>query len=367
MVACSVLLSLCLGCDAFDEGLLPDDTLPPGGCVGERPPVRPGTDAAGDDGNEYLIVLRDIQLDQLGGEPGQEEWRSIGFNQDQRCSEDSDNIQCLPIRDGSPARLDGNNGIDNTFGDAFFPLLELGVSGIDDDFIASQAQGIGVVAFRITGWNGEPNDAQVEIVVTQSVFATPGQADGSPPNINVVGSEGFVAGTTAPVPPPEWMGNDYFWMRDDTFIVDRPLVRIMNGYVSNGVITASVPDRTPILLVGTTVGATVAMTDLTAAGNLVELVNGGDGAHVDVTIAGRWAFEDMLATLETVGICPGESLFNLLTQQLEALVDVYIDPDAAAPDARCDGLSVGVRFQGYLGKWGGLAGSPPLPNPCDTP
>ncbi len=365
---------LTTGCQAYDATPLEALTNPDGpACPGRLPPARPTTED-GDDGNEYVIILRDVLLDQ-GGEPDDppesEPWRSIGFNQDGICSDEPDNIQCEPIAFGAASPLDGDDGIDNTFGASFYPLLQLAeirldleAGGIDDDLVAANSEGRGNVAFIIRGWNGEPDDPSIEVVVTQTVFGTPG--DGSAlPNIDVVGSEGFVAGTSTPVPLPNWDGNDYFWMRDDTFVADRPLVRVMNGYVSGGIITASVPDRTPLLLLGNEVGVRVAMTGLTAEGNITDLYNGPSNGSQTVTIAGRWAFEDMLATAETVSICPGSALFDQLTTQLEGLVDVYVDPDNVLPGAPCDGLSLGVTFQGYQGNFGGTAASPPVPNPCE--
>ena len=133
-------------CSVFDPGLLPSEG---GGCTGRVPPARVAdADAPGDE--TYVVVLRDILIDQRG-EPGDDPatapWRDIGFNLDNLCTTATEAAtECRPPSEGLPIQVDGNDGIDNTFGNSFFPVLSLGAAGIDTDLIMTQERGVGAVA-----------------------------------------------------------------------------------------------------------------------------------------------------------------------------------------------------------------------------
>ena len=106
--------------------------------------------------------------------------------------------------EGLAVEVDGVNGIDNTFGNSFFPVLSLGAPGIDTDLIATQAQGIGAVLLLITDWNGERDDSRVTVTVTQTVFGTPAGPSGEEPDVTIMGSNVFLPDGTTPAPLPEW-------------------------------------------------------------------------------------------------------------------------------------------------------------------
>ncbi|MCA9532664.1 MAG: hypothetical protein KC593_03260 [Myxococcales bacterium] len=318
-----------------------------------------------------MVVLRDILIDQRG-EPGDDPatapWRDIGFNLDNLCTTATEAAtECRPPSEGLPIQVDGNDGIDNTFGNSFFPVLSLGAAGIDTDLIMTQERGVGAVLLLIDDWNGEPNDSRVTVTVTQTVFGTPGAPGGGPPNINIVGSEAFQP-DDSPAPPPNWDGNDYFWGRSDTFIandVNTPNVRVTTAYVTDGVLVARLPDRTPIKLVGTTLGVEVTLTDLLATGNVYEMFFDPQPTPPRVIVAGRWGFNDMIAQGPNVGVCIGTPLFRTLQTILSNMIDVLQDPpEEPDPNLPCDALSVAVTFDGYVGRFGGIALGQDIPSPC---
>jgi hypothetical protein len=322
----------------------------------------------------YVVILRDIFIDQrgeVGGDPLAAPWRDIGFNLDGLCTTaDAPTSECTPA-EGLAVELDGNNGIDNTFGNSFFPVLMLGVDGIDADLIATQEQGIGAVLLLVDDWNGELNDSQVTVTVTQTVFGTTAGPGGAAPDIMVVGSEAFLPDGTTPAPLPTWDGTDYFWGRSDTFVAgdpDLPNVRVTTAYVTNGVLVARLPDRTPIKLVGTDIGVEVTLTDLLATGNIYEMFIEPSDTPPKVVVAGRWGFNDMVAQSANVGICQGTSLFRTLTTILNGMIDVLQDPpEDPDPNLPCDALSVAVTFDAYVGNFGGVAQGQDIPSPCPAP
>lgn len=358
------------GCSVFDPSLVPPEGE---GCEGRVPPAR--VTQPDEPGSErYVVILRDIFIDQRGdasSDPAQAPWRDIGFNLDGLCTTaDAPTSECTPA-EGLAVELDGNEGIDNTFGNSFFPVLMLGVDGIDADLIATQEQGIGAVLLLVDDWNGARNDSQVTVTVTQTVFGTTAGPGGAAPDITVVGSEAFLPDGTTPAPLPAWDGTDYFWGRDDTFVAGDPglpNVRVTTAYVTNGVLVARLPDRTPIKLVGTDIGVEVTLTDLLATGNIYEMFIEPSDTPPKVVVAGRWGFNDMVAQSANVGICQGTSLFRTLTTILNGMIDVLQDPpEDPDPSLPCDALSVAVTFDAYVGNFGGVADGQDIPSPCPAP
>jgi hypothetical protein len=369
-------VSATTACSPFDASLVPplEDTSI--GCTAGNtlPPPRPpdsGQPDGGTDVPDFWVALRDVRLDQRTND----EWANIGYNIDGRCT-DLNNAatatECVPV-EGRSHEVDGTRGIDNSFGHNLFPLLDLAFDGLDERAIEAELWGLGNPLIRIRGWNGTPNDSRVQMLLTQSVFATPSNA-GAQPDIHVIGSAAFLdeAGTM-PAPLPIWDGTDYFWGRDDTFAVPSaspdldaatPLVVDNNAYVSNGILVTTVPDGTEIILVGDGLGTRVRLSGMIATADIAELKL-EDAESITVTIAGRWGFNDLLRTAESVGVCPGSGQFNILRGQVASISDVLLDPLPGNVGTQCDAVSLGITFEAYPANVGGLALGQELPNPCE--
>jgi hypothetical protein len=310
-------VSATTACSPFDASLLPavEDTSI--GCtVGNTlPPPRPADSLQPDGGTDvpdFWVALRDVKLDQRA----ENEWAGIGYNIDGRCTDVNNAAtatECVPV-EGRSHEVDGNLGIDNSFGHNLFPLLDLAFDGLDERAIEAELWGLGNPLIRIRGWNGTPNDSRVQMLLTQSVFATPSNA-GAPPDIHVIGSAAFLdeAGTM-PAPLPIWDGTDYFWGRDDTFAVPSaspdldaatPLVVDNNAYVANGILVTTVPDGTEIILVGDGLGTRVRLSGMIATANIAELKL-EDAESITVTIAGRWGLQRPAAHRRVGGRVPGQ-------------------------------------------------------------
>jgi len=361
-------------CSPFDASIIPplEDTSI--GCTegNTRPPSRPVASTAPDAGGDepdFWVAMRDVLLDQSDNR-----WATIGYNIDGRCTDLNNAVsttECLPV-EGRAHEVDGNLGTDNSFGHNLFPLLDLAFPGLDETAIEAELWGLGNPLIRIRGWNGTLNDSQVQMILTQSVFATPSNG-GAPPVVHIIGSAAFLdAEGTMPAPLPIWDGTDYFWGRDDTFAVPTaapdldaatPLVVDNNAYVANGILVATVPNGTEIILVGDGLGTRVRLSGMIATANIAELKLEG-ASSITVTIAGRWGFNDLLRTAEPVGVCPGSGQFNLLRNQVSAITDVLLDPNPQNIGTQCDAVSLGITFEAYPANFGGLAPGQELPTPC---
>jgi hypothetical protein len=369
-------VSATTACSPFDASLVLRSRTRPSAARWATPCRHRGRRTAGSPtgartSQTFWVALRDVKLDQRRTN----EWANIGYNIDGRCTDVNNAAtatECVPV-EGRSHEVDGNLGIDNSFGHNLFPLLDLAFDGLDERAIEAELWGLGNPLIRIRGWNGTPNDSRVQMLLTQSVFATPSNA-GAQPDIHVIGSAAFLdeAGTM-PAPLPIWDGTDYFWGRDDTFAVPSaspdldaatPLVVDNNAYVANGILVTTVPDGTEIILVGDGLGTRVRLSGMIATANIAELKL-EDAESITVTIAGRWGFNDLLRTAESVGVCPGSGQFNILRGQVASISDVLLDPIPNNVGTQCDAVSLGITFEAYPANVGGLALGQDLPNPCE--
>lgn len=379
-VAPLVLASL-VGCKVFDASLVdpdldagapidggPSDAFvprPDTGSVAMCPdgsprrslPPRPST---ADTGDQVLTIgLRDIRLRQQANA-----WREIGLDLDGLCTTTAlSDVECQPPSDVG-IQLDGEGGIDNAF-HSLFEVIDLVFPSLADTAGAVSEAGVGVVVLSIDGWNGSANDSRVEVTLTQSVAGTSGTADQTaPPAVEFVNYEPFMPGSTTPLPPPSWDGNDWLWVRDETFFMgdtSRPRVQDTNAYIAEGTLVMRLPDRAEILFAGEDQGIRVQLTDAYVFGTFDEAF-----ARVSpMTVTGRWSVLDLLDTASAVNICAGDTEYGILERKLEEVADVRSTPGTGGGAATCDAVSMGVTFEAYPVRIAGLEPGPPLPDGCE--
>lgn len=349
-LACALACAL-LGCSVYDPALVRRDGGSTGECDPITPPDRPLGMDDGEDVGERVYVIRDVVFDQGG-----ERWRTIGFDLDGRCSQPPDfDVECTPRVSGASPEVDGEGGIDNSFGHNLFPTVDLAVPGLEDVSRMYQARGIGAVLVRITGWNGRDDDVRIDVTAGITVFGTPGTADMTDP-----------PDPTDPMPEPTWDGNDWFWVRSDNFLdgdVTQPLIRDDNAYVSGGVMVIRLPDRSDFIFPGEDLGLLVRLTEAVATAR----IEGGGSSLSEITVAGRWPMLDLLDTAEAVGVCPGSAENNILRNQLDRIVDVRANSGTGG-SVQCDAVSLGLQFeQGVRVRFAGVAPGDPVPDACAMP
>jgi hypothetical protein len=402
-----VLAVVLAGCSVFDPDLLPpqkeDAGTPPGTCGRQPPP--PPMDVPGSSVDTMVFALRGVVLDQQG--VGRS-WAEIGYDLDCYTTNAAadvipDRHECVPPRalpppEGGftvsdppePLPLDGQEGIDNVFGDRFYRFVEGAVSPLlgaeypdrpaaerTFEYIANEAQeaGKGTLLIGVDDWNGQLNDRRMTVWIAQAVGGTPCTEKDA-----VEFNEEFELVYTdsgEPAPPPQWDGNDCWWLRSDAFVAgsNPPQLRIMDdlAYMANGTAVLKLADRQPIEFFAGPVGARTILTGAVSTSVL-------DGDITDLSslrlvnnlVAGRWALTDLTQSATHVGTCGPAQVF--LTQQLDSMADVRSNPgDPHALDQACNAISMGVRFeegvQGFLARGADPADSrspgPPLPEHCD--
>jgi hypothetical protein len=347
-IACG-LLGMVAGCVVYDPGLVTQGN----GC-GRHQPARPTIDDTSEPG-VVSFGLRDVVLDQGAM------WREIGYDLDCRNSTPTNPLTECTV--GGAVPPDGVEGIDNQFGAVFYPLVASVVMGLEDRARMAQMEGRGLPILRISGWNGTRNDPVIDISITAAVFSTAFAGD-TPPTIVINGPDDQTLPGGGAVPAPIWDGNDWTWVRSDSFLggdVEQPLVRDPQAYIVDGVLVASLPERVDIVFPTDTVGVLVRLTGAVATGRLSD-----DGTQLEeVVVAGRWAITDLLDTAENIGVCRGDVQYGILETQLHRVADLRTRPTSPGdPVIACDALSIGVRFTGYRMRIAGVTEGLAITNIC---
>lgn len=308
---------------------------------------------------EVAYGLRDVLLSQG------DEWRTIGYDLDcLTTTSDSPASECTPPLRG-PIPVDGVNGIDNQFGVSLYPIVETVIPGLEDRARAAQMAGNGLPILRMRRWNRTPNDPRIDVTITAAVFSTTFPGD-TPPTVVINGPTDYHLEGGGAVPPPAWDGNDWTWVRSDSFLAgdpEAPLVRDPSAYIVDGVVVASLPERVDIVFPTDTVGVLVRLTGAVATGTL-----SADMTRLEnVIVSGRWAITDLLSTAENVGVCRADPRYAFLETQLRRTSDVLTrSPEPGDPPLECDSMSLGVRFTGYRMRIAGVTDGLEILNVCLT-
>ncbi len=340
------------GCVVYDPALVA------GGSCGRHLPTRPTGENTSQDG-DVVFGLRDVVLQQTAAQA-----RMLGYDVDGLCTDSTNRAtECTPGM-SAPVAIDGDDGVDNQFGASLYPLVEAAVPGLEGRARAAQMAGNGLPILRIRGWNRTPNDPVVDVVITAAVFSAAGTDQTAPPGVTIRSPIDYTLTNGDPVPAPVWDGQDWVWVRDDSFLsgdLEMPLVRDEQAYVANGMVVARLPERVDIVFPTDTTGVLVRLTDAVATGQLSE-----DGTMLNnVIVAGRWSTTDLLSTAENVGLCRGTAQYTILQSQLGRLADVRSTPPTPGdPMLDCDSLSIGVGFTGFAMRIAGVTSGLEIVNQC---
>lgn len=375
-------------CDVYDESLLqkpkgakgapiPRDQWGSGlgwwsykradGCVSAGMPTvedRPKNTPSGDVG-ELVFALRSMALGSLDrkGEPTDGAWKNLGFDLDGLCSlsptckSNDEAFACDPATGQSP---DGNECRDNTFGHLEADAVSLQGIGKDfglsnDAFDCALCKGDYNFVFRVTKWNGQPNDDSVRV----DLYPSPG-----------LEKERGAWKCDMDAPVGSWKKNGC-WTIDDRFTIQTgtydgtltgeslPPANLNDpsAYVREGYIVAQLPENTLFWFPGKS--AAWAYPLKLQRGFVVGKLEQVDGEWriSDGTIAGRARSSDLIESFGQLGLCPGHPLYALATGQLGLNADVIwngVNDDSE----RCDSLSVGIGFEAAQAKFAGAPRDP---------
>jgi hypothetical protein len=337
------------------------------GCFSARMP----TEADRPTGTSPTVVapiFLAVQSTRLGSqnESGQLDnnaWQDIGLDLDGVCT-GSDTCEgadtppsCTPTV--PQISVDGHYCRDNTFGRleytaALVPELSKKYGLSDDAFNCGLCVGDYNYIFRITGYNGEPNDDRVRV----DLYPSPGLEKPLPWNCA----------------DPSWKDHPCF-TPDQQFTVapdsmgaptPGPLLSDSKtfddaAYVKDGYLTLKMPENIYLWFPGYK-ALVVAYPLKFQSGTMTgKLARDGDGVWriTDGVIGGRIRGQDLVQGFRDLGLCEQDPNYSLVVDFVNKNLDILGD-GRKDPNATCDAMSAGIAFKAQQVAIGKLSAVEPL-------
>ncbi|MFW5739669.1 MAG: hypothetical protein ACOC1F_04825 [Myxococcota bacterium] len=366
-------LAVASSCKVYDESLLLDGTGgfggggvsygdgvgwwsgtdPETGCATASMPTpedRPSSSDPGESIDPLFFAVRSMRLGSLDkeGNPSKTAWQGIGFDLDGTCTRSptcsviDPVVSCtsrLPVVPG-----DGNYCRDNRFGELEYAIAaneDIGERfGLNDTtFNCSLCQGAYNMIFKISGYNGQANDATVRV----DIYPSPGIETLKP-----------IDCASADV----W-DEDQCWKKSDAWAIQSDYVTNPVGstnigdsklddstaYVREWYAVVRLPDNTRFWFPddrGVATAFPLVMQGGLVTGKLTQDAE-DNWTLEDGIIAGRMEAEDALESFRFIGLCEDDPLGPTVESYARMWSDV-LSSGAVLPDAECDAISVGIAF-----------------------
>lgn len=333
-------------------------------CFSARYPRASDRPAAGNPGAlpPFYLAFQTLNTGSLNdeGKLDPQAWRNVGFDLDGTCtgSETCEtpgqtNLSCKPVASAVP--LDGAYCRDNTFGRlgyqaAVAPETSKAYGLNSEGFNCALCVGAYNYLFRISDYNGDPQDDQVRV----DFYPSPGletmlQWDCS--------SE-------------EWKSHPCFtsdqkWLLRDTALaaplgpngaVPESKLFDAHAFVREGVLFVTLPDNTLFWFPGQRALATAYPLTIQKGFVSAKLSRGKDGLWraTDGVVAGRAKRDDVIKGLRLVGICESDPNYAFVDQFVSGNLDLLASGERD-PNKTCDALSLGIPFTAIQAQPGGVA------------
>ena len=317
------------------------------------PPAKPsaGATTSHDEHNFAMHILFLGDTDRSGTASGTA-WKSIGYNLDGKVTtKDSTDVCSLASGASKTTQVDGNSGIDNSFGENILPII-LTTAGSDaskkiNDSIAKGSFTVMVDAVGLS--DADPKQTATGLTGALYAGGTFDPDGGTKPT--------FTTADNWPVRPELLVGGD----------IKSPKVKFGDAYIVNGTFVNGSPgDLTLNLAIGG-----VAL-DLAIHSAVITFDHPAATKAINGTIAGVINTEELITGLKTVAgristsLCTG-SAFESIAQQIRQASDIMSDGSNASGKA-CNGISIGLGFTAdEIGKPSAIAAlAAPTDNPCTT-
>lgn len=274
-------------------------------------------------------------------------WKSFGYNLDDLVSRSTDENHCALASGASPTvKDDGDGGIDNSFGANLVPLMQ----SMQSDIAASSNQAI--------------SDGSYTEMVKLDNFLAPAQA----PDQN--GVDGALYAGSKLGSAPAFDGTDVWPPTYESVVngdVNAPVVTFPNSYVAGARWVSG--DRTDLTLPLYMSGQFIFLPITGAVVTMRVQGTGVSASAVEGTIAGVLDTEAFIKEFERVAILLVPSLCNSSTldafaNQIRNASDIMLDGTNGNPGKHCNGISIGIGFDGFGVKLGAVAAAKALPAPA---
>lgn len=322
---------------------------------GEEPPARPSGMTPGDGQGETVFAISKLYLgdtDRNGTVDKANGWKNYGYDLDGHITDCSGssceqvNDQCKPAAGGSPAIAypDGNNGIDNSFGENILPII-LG--------IASDASS------RI-------NDsiAQGTFTIMIDIAKLGSKSEYNPLLAKLYGGADLMH-------PPKFDGTDKWPLLPE--LLKNPSdpssaqVQFPNSYVTNNTWVSGDPGTVTLKI---SISGFDLQLDIQHALLSFEMASDHKSAS-NGTVAGVLDTQQLVTELKQVAgsfdpsLCSGSTIDSIVNE-IEQASDIMKNGTAGSSSDTCDGISIGLGFDAKLVQLGPVAPKAmPMPNPCN--
>jgi hypothetical protein len=334
------------------QGCSSSDTTTDAGSssASKKPPAKEGDKTASTDSKYYALYSLQLGDTDRSGAPSSTAWKKYGYDIDALTSTDKSTDHCK-LKVGAPSKfkIDGEEGIDNSFGANILPVITTAspdaAKSINDNLKSGQF----TVIIQATGLTDAAD--QTNTGLTGQLFAGAAQAQ-----------------------TPKWDGTDEWTvlpaLLNGGTVESGSKVKFADAYVNKGVfVSGSDATVTLSLSVG---GAAL---DLTINKATISFKKPA-GAAIDATegtIAGVLNTEQLISELKKVAgrvsatLCSGTT-FDSIASQIRQASDIQSNGGNSS-SAECDGISIGVGFTAKQVKppTKVAENAPPSPDPCTAP
>lgn len=319
------------------------------GCGSARPPVATaGADTGGSIDLTVAVRVVDLGDDDSSGSPT---WPNLGYDLDKLCTCGTDTLG--GCKAPKKVACDGVDGRDNALGAFLYQIKTLfNVNSFSSSELTQKIEGGGnTVLIRVQGYNGTPDDGEVDVAwIASDDFEV---TNASPPKWDGTDEWPVLSSSLEPQTDPDG---------GTTYDVNQPKYVDHKGFVAGGTLVATLPQGSFALTTQTSINFTAAL--FTA-----KLENTSNGwAMSDGLLAGITKVGDVLGTLPSTNdpllkqpICTD----NLIYPGIKSMICDYPDMTLlGTPAAACDHLSFAAGVSGTPAKLGVVVDNPPKPSPC---
>ncbi len=311
----------------------PDPTGP-----GVQPPAKAGG-STGTGSTPTVVAVRKLFLGESdkGGSPDPNGWENFGYNLDNLMSSKTGTNHCkLPANTPPSNKVDGKDGIDNSFGKNILAILKTFVPAPSDEVNQAILDGDFTIMIKMDNLDSEAN--QTDIASALYGGASLGDA-------------------------PKWDGTDMWPVFPELLNggdIDDPKVKFPNAYVagntwvsgSKGIVdlTVGIGGQNIALVISE---AVITM-DLSGTGTSASATNG--------IIAGVIKTSQLVSEIEKVAgqltdgqLCPGNPTLEGALVSIRQASDIMADGTNGDPNTECDAISVGIGFEASAVQLGAVA------------
>ncbi|HEX8791029.1 MAG TPA: hypothetical protein VF765_08745 [Polyangiaceae bacterium] len=336
--------------------------LPPSTC--NEPPTPPGGQTTSSTtAHEYAVHTLYLGDTDRSGVMNPDAWKAFGYDLDGKITNAASTDVCTLVTGASKqVQIDGNGGIDNSWGANIMPIWETLDSTFSQTVNTDIQAGGPTQLFYTVGFDDSAGNTTTAVGLSGVTLAgAQVGADGGPPTWNL--------GTHWPIDPTSINGCAN-GCPAGTDPIQGAIVKFPSAFQVQGAFVSGSPTDLQL-----TLGLAGQALRLNLHGAVVTFDPQMPGSVTNGTIAGVLDTQEMIAALKTIAgristsLCSG-SAFQSIADQIQQTSDIVVSGTQVnnAPGSVCNAISIGIGFDATeiaLPTPADIAPpQPPPPDPC---